>query len=174
MMTPHALVRTGFLAVALALAPVVHGAPPKQATIVLQDNTQIVGTVVELKNGIYRVKSKTLGDLRIPAERVARITFGSESKPADPLAGLHRAPTGEQDLLDGMLRSLMSNKAVMGKVEKLQQDKDMQAILDDPEIMKAIENRDFMKLLNNPKLRALMEKPEVQDITKDVGKKQSK
>jgi len=172
-MTPHPLIRACLLLVAvLAFSlPARAASPPRKATIVLQDETQIVGTVMSLKGGVYHVRSEALGELKIPAERVARITFGSDSsRPAAPLAGLEQAPTG--DLFDGVLKSLMSNQAVMGKVEKLQQDKDMQAILNDPEIMKAIENRDIMKLLNNEKLRLLMEKPAVKNITKDVGKTQ--
>lgn len=173
-MTPHPLVRVCLLLVAVFAfsLPACAASHPRKATIILQDETQIVGTIVSLKDGIYHVKSEILGELRIPAERVARITFGSNPKPALPLANLEQAPTG--DLLDGLLKSLMSNRTLMGKVEKLQHDKDIQAILNDPETMKAIENRDIMKLLNNEMLRSLMEKPAVRDITKDVGKTQSK
>jgi len=170
-MTPHPLVRACLLLVAVLAfsVPARAASHPRKATIVLQDETQIVGTVVSLKDGVYHVQSKALGELLIPAERVARITFGSNPKPALPLANLEQAPTG--DLLDGLLKSLMSNRTLMGKVEKLQQDKDVQAILNDPEIMQAIENRDIMRLLNNKKLRSLMEKPEIKDITKGVGKR---
>ena len=173
-MTPRPSIRACLLpAIVLSFSLSIQAASqPRKATIILQDETQIIGTVMSLKDGVYQVKSEALGELRIPAERVARITFGDQAKPAPLSAPLQEVPTG--DVLDGLLKTLMSNRTVMGKVEKLQQDKDIQAILNDPEIMQAIEQRDIMKLLNNKKLRSLMEKPEVKDITESVDKAQNK
>jgi hypothetical protein len=129
--------------------------------IVLTDNSVIVGEVVSLTNGVYTVKTSTLGTLKIDDSRIR--TIGN--KPGgvtSPQQGV-----GQQNLT-GLTQKMLSDGSIMQQIQALQSDPEFTEILQDETIMRAISSGDFNALMANPKILNLMKKSSVQTITKTV------
>ena len=60
--------------------------------------------------------------------------------------------------------SISSNAGLMTTILQLQNDPDLQAVLNDPELMMAIQEFDLEALQNNPKIQKLMLNPTVKSI----------
>ena len=61
--------------------------------------------------------------------------------------------------IQAMQQSIMANEQIMAMIMNLQDDPEIQAILQDPEIMNAVNAGDMNALLANPKFIKLMENP---------------
>ncbi len=65
-----------------------------------------------------------------------------------------------------MKERIMQDQTSMDLIRSLQNDPDMQALLNDPAIVRAVQAGDYGALLNNPALLKLLEKPQVKAIGK--------
>jgi hypothetical protein len=63
---------------------------------------------------------------------------------------------------------LISDEAVFKKIQALQDDPDIQAVLSDPALMDALRAGDLNAVTSNPKFMRLLENPAVQEIMKGV------
>jgi hypothetical protein len=70
-----------------------------------------------------------------------------------------------------ILKNLMGDPELMQKVQKLAEDPEFIAILDDPQIRKAIEDGNFLALSRHPKIWGLLNHPTVKGIAKDLQAK---
>ena len=140
-----------FLALAAAAAPVVNAAETRE--IELTDGSVITGEVVSLSEGIYTVRSATLGTLRIEASKIRVIRLPGSAGPGDARGQV-------KSLEDRML----GDSGIMNTIRALQNDPDIQKVLQDPEIMKAVQAGDFDALMSNPEFMKLLNKQPVQDI----------
>jgi len=152
-----------------------------EALIRLKDSSQVVGRIDALRDGVYHIKTKSLGVVKVPVAQIESIVFNpkpGELRAAAAAAAKPASPPGAAGgLLDvqWIVQALLSNEQVLGKVEKLAADPQIQAVLDDPEIMKAIEAHDFLSLFTNEKIRALTENPTIKEIGKGIpGAKDAK
>jgi hypothetical protein len=68
-----------------------------------------------------------------------------------------------------MQSSISSDPGMMTSILQLQNDPDMQAVLSDPELMRAIQSFDLQALQNNPKIQKLMRNSTVQNIQGKVN-----
>jgi hypothetical protein len=165
------------------------GSPPA-ALVRLKDKSQIAGRIVGLKDGVYEVRTESLGVVNVPESKVASITYERAAAPvvaggpetpaataatpedADPFdidLDLFRAGLATTGLdFEALLKSMAANPALMVKVEALRKDASLQAVMNDPAIMKAVQSGDLAALLNNEKIKALLENPNVQAVTQDV------
>lgn len=146
------LIAIGFFLVAM-------GAFPASATqrIELQDGTVLQGDILSFDGSTYDIRTESLGTVKIEKSKVRSIQM--EGTATGPQQGV-------QDLRSRMLSNPEALKMIMG----LQNDADVQAVLNDPEIMKASEAGDFDKLLSNPKFMKLLENPIIQEIGKGLLK----
>jgi hypothetical protein len=123
--------------------------------IELKDGSIITGEVVSLSNGMYTIKSDSLGTIKIQESKVSVIRAGSSSQAAG-----------------GQVRSLqdkmMSDQEIMGLIQSLQNDPEFKKILEDPEVLKAVNAQDIPALLANPKFIHLLNNSTVQEIQKKV------
>ena len=140
---------------ALSAATVVNAAETQE--IELTDGSMINGEVVSLSEGIYTIKSATLGTLRIEASKIRVIRLTGPAATNDARGQV-------KSLEDRMLE----DRGIMDTIRALQADPDLQKILQDPEIMKAVQSGDIDFLMKSPDFMKLLNKESVQDINKKL------
>ena len=155
------------LAVALlGLAVGVLAAP----TIELKDGSRIQGEILGVDNGVYTVRSPSIGTVHVAQSNIARIVYDGDS------ANGARVPGKSSARDDGSLTRdiqqlqtrLTQDPAAMQSIMSLQSDPQIQAILNDPAIVKAIQDGDYMSLLGNAKIQALESNEHLQQLLQQV------
>jgi len=149
----------GFLLMGLLVQNVCAG---EISVIELKDGSVISGEVVSFDGNIWIIESASMGRLEIEAAKVVSI----RSQAAGASAG--NQVTASQ--MQSMQQSIMTDEQLMTMIMGLQNDPEVQAILQDPEIMKAVEANDMNALLANPTFRRLMENAKVKEITREAIK----
>lgn len=91
------------------------------------------------------------------------------AKPAPTSSAAPSTPTGDdaksrQEQVNTRVQSMMMNEDFFDKVTGLGQSTEMDAVMNDPEVMNAIQNLDYDYLMNNPKMKELMESQGVKDL----------
>ena len=130
--------------------------------IELKDGSIITGEVVSLNNGIYTIKSGTLGSLKVEESKVNVI------RPKSPPRGPGAAQNNTGSEATSLQHKLMSDQEIMGMILSLQNDPDFKKLLEDPEVMKAVSEGNIAALTANPKFMKLLGNPTVQEIQKKV------
>ncbi len=190
LMVRHATLLAGILAV------VATGSLSAQQVIQLKDQTLIRGKVLEMTNDTYRIKTTSMGEVKVPASQVLSIvTEGAAPPPAiregtpagrpaahaprpapRPAAPAAPAPPpsrtdnlrDQQQQVNTRVQSMMMDGNFLTKVTSLQDSEEMADILGDPEVMNAIQSGDYQFLMNNEKMQRLMNSQVIQDILGDV------
>jgi len=134
--------------------------------IQLIDGGTILGEVISQSNGVYIVKSNSLGTVKINESqiRVIRLTSGS-SREKEIVNSPGRSVSPQ---IESLQKSIMDNKEVMGLIMSLQNDPEMQALLKDPDIMAAVQSGDIAALMSNPKFMNLLNNTKIKEIQKKV------
>jgi hypothetical protein len=131
--------------------------------IVLKDGSVLTGEVVSLANGMYTVRSDSLGTIKLEESKVRAI----RERPAAPGGALASNNSAAAADATSLQEKMMSDQEIMSKIRSLQDDPEFQALLQDPKIMQAVNAGDvaalsadprFMKLLNNPTVRDIQNK----------------
>jgi hypothetical protein len=138
------------------------GALANAEQIVLKDGSTINGEVVSLQSGSYKVKTESLGVITLQQHQVKSIRHGAGS--AQPSASSISQIQASQSAVQSLQSSISSDPGMMTNILQLQNDPDMQAVLSDPELMRAIQSFDLQALQNNPKIQKLMSNSTVQGI----------
>ncbi len=126
--------------------------------IVLQDGSRIQGEVISMNGGQYQIRTDMLGVVDVASSKIRSIeSGGSLSAPAAS------APQANPSL-EALQSKLSSDQGIMQMVLQLQSDPDMQAVLNDPEVMRAVQSFDLQALQSNPKIQKLMRNQKIQSI----------
>jgi hypothetical protein len=146
------LFKTCFTAVLLGFVSGVLASP----MIELKDGSRIEGEIQSIENGVYTVLSPSLGTVHVAQSNIARIVYSGNDSNAASSSGKSPARDGAlaNDIQQVQSR-LAQDPAAVQSIMNLQSDPQIQAILNDPAIVKAIEDGDYMSLLGNPKIQAL-------------------
>jgi len=123
--------------------------------IELRDGSSITGEVVSLNNGIYTIKSESLGTVKIEESKVSVIRQKSSTQGAG----------GEARSLQN---KMMNDEEIMSLIQSLQNDPEFKKILEDPDVLKAVNAGDIPALMANPKITKLLNNRTVQEIQKKV------
>jgi hypothetical protein len=124
--------------------------------IELIDGSTITGEVSSLSNGVYIIKSESLGTIKLEESKIRAIRSKSTGANAE-----------QAQETRGLQEKMLSDKEVMGLILSLQNDPDFKKALEDPVIMKAVNDGDiasltanpaFMKLLNNATVKEIQQK----------------
>jgi hypothetical protein len=129
--------------------------------IELKDGSIITGDVVSLSNGMYTIKSDSLGTVKIEESKVNVI----RPKSSPQGAGAAKSAGGEALSLQN---KMMNDQEIMGMIQSLQNDPEFKKILEDPEVLKAVNEGDTAALMANPKFTKLLNNTTVQEIQKKV------
>ena len=148
-----------FLMLYLLLPAVVYSGEMRE--IVLVDNSVILGELISLDNGIYKIKTATLGNLEVKEDNIKTIRSGPSV-----MTGNVTAP-GQQEIL-AMQQRMMADGNILQQILNLENDPDFQEIFQDEVVMQAINAGDLNALMTNPKIIKLMEKSSVQEINMNL------
>jgi hypothetical protein len=134
--------------------------------IELVDGGVILGEIISQGDGVYVVRSDSLGTLKVKESQIRLIRVGFESSAEKEIVS---APKGAvSSRIQSLQKSMMNNDEVMGLVLSLQKNPKMQELLKDPDIMKAVSAGDITTLMSNPKFIELLNNPEIKEIQKKV------
>ena len=148
-----------FLLLFMTLPVAVHAGELQE--IVLIDGSIIVGELVSLTNGIYTIKTATLGDIKVEDARVETIRNKSGRMEGSVEASI------QQEIM-AIQQKIIGDESIIQLILALQNDPDCQDILQDESIMKAISSGDLNSLMTNPKIVKLMNNSSVQEIKRRV------
>ena len=125
-------------------------------TIELKDGSRIQGEIQGIENGVYTVVSPSIGTVHVAQSSIARIVYSGDASSAAATSAKSSAhdETLTREIQQQTAR-LAQDPAAMQSIMSLQSDPQIQAILNDPAIVKAIQEGDFMSLLGNAKIQAL-------------------
>jgi len=152
-------IRTVLFPVFLALGVIVAAVNASEMReIELTDGTVIAGEIVSFSNGVYMVRSASLGTIQIEGSKIRTIRArGSAGSP------------GAGNQVKSLQEKMAGSGEIMGTIEALRSDPDFQEVLRDPEIMKAVQAGDLSSLTANPKFMKLLNKQAIQQIEKELG-----
>ena len=155
------------LILGLALSPFCFA---EEQTITLRDGTIVKGEVLQMADGIYSVKSSSMGVTQIKAEQVASIS-AINSVPNNTLNNLvnpSATPPASQGSVESQVNqlqtSIVSNPALMAEIQQLASDPDVIKLISNPAIMQAATTKDVNALKNNPAAQELMQNPKVKAL----------
>ncbi|MFZ5571838.1 MAG: hypothetical protein ACOZF0_15665 [Thermodesulfobacteriota bacterium] len=135
--------------------------------IELSDGSVITGEVLSLNNGVYKIRTATLGDLTVEESKVLVIR-----SPGDSFAGGKAVSTASSDRspdIHALQQEMMNDRQVMDMIQSLQDDPQFKEVMADPAIMQAVNSGDVEALMNNPKFLELMQNATVKDIQERVA-----
>ena len=134
-------------------------------TIELKDGSRIEGEIQSIDNGVYTVLSPSIGTVHVAQSNIVRIVYGGDvSNAAGPA---NKSPARDDASTRGIQQlqtHLVQDPAAMQSIMSLQSDPQIQAVLNDPAIMKAIQEGDYMSLLGNAKIQALESNEHLQQL----------
>ncbi len=133
----------------------------------LTDGTVIHGRLVSYANGVYTISSKTLGTVKIGEDKIKSSHRAGEAASAQPSA--QSAGGGYGADVQGMVTKMQGDDEIMSLINSLKDDPEMQALLNDPEVMNAISSGNMSALMANPKIMELLNNPKVRQIQKKMG-----
>lgn len=135
--------------------------------IELKDGSRIVGEIQGIENGMYTVFCPSIGTVHVAQSNISRIVYDGDASAAvassDRPAAHDNALTGDIQRIEA---NLAQDPASLQSIVSLQSDPQIQALLNDPVIMKAIQDGDFTSLMNNPKIQALENNERVKQLVR--------
>ena len=141
--------------------------------ITLKDGSIIKGKVVRLVNGIYTLETSNLGQINVPESTILSIVLprvmNSQNQQAIGSTALQKEQLKNQ--VQQMQGSILSDPELMGDLQDMVKDKEIQAMLSDPKLLSAILSYDPEKLQNNQNVQRLMQNPKIQNLMNKVYQK---
>ena len=132
--------------------------------ITMKDGSSVSGEVISLSNGLYQIKTPSLGLLSIRQSEVLSIqAAGAGTTTSTSTPGLDMAQVKK------LQQSLLNDPDVMQMIQTLQNDPQFKAVMRDPAIMKAVQSGDLNALSQNPKMKALMNHSAVKSLSRGLG-----
>jgi len=162
-----------FLAAFIAAgASLVLGA--QQSRIELKDGSVFEGEVVSFSDGKYTVQSPSLGTLRIEKSKVLAIR-GANAAAGAPLISKKDMASLDTNAVQSEVQKLqpaiLGDPEIMKSLPAMLSNPDIQALLQDPEMVKAAKTMDIKTLLANEKFIKLVNSPAIKEINQKVKAK---
>ena len=137
-----------------------------KSKVELTDGSVIEGEMISLENDVYRIKSDSLGEVKINSSKVRSITAAGASAGATERNTSPANPDIDA-VVDNLQLSAAASPEKTQALTDLLSDPEIKDILDDPEIMGQVSSRDvqslsknkkFVNLLNNSRLKQAKDK----------------
>lgn len=128
----------------------------EEMLIKCKDGVVVRGEVVSMQNGVYNVKSRTLGELSVHSEDVVSMTNVQEEA--------YAAPNQE-----AVKKQILGNPEIMASIQDLAKDQSVVDMFSDPAVRAAIMRQDVEYLQQNEKFKQFMNKTSVQGIVQSVA-----
>ena len=120
--------------------------------ITLTDGTRIHAEVLSLHNGVYTIRSATLGTIELARAKI--VTIDQKNAKSEEIDQTYAA----------LKADVMANPEALNGIMALQNDPEVRTLLNNPEILKAIQSLDLNALSNDPQILQFMQRPEVRQI----------
>jgi hypothetical protein len=143
--------------------------------IELADGSVVRAEVLSYANGVYQLRSDTLGNFSLHDDKVRSIRSQAaggqqgngfknpvDAKNRNELQGIDRQQVQSQ--VQNLTNRMMSDPETMQMIQQLENDPSVQQVLKDPELMRAISQQDLARLSQDPKIQSLMNSRAVGDI----------
>jgi hypothetical protein len=134
------------------------GAAADHREIILNDGSVISGEIMSSDGNRYTIKSSSLGTVEIDSSEISVIQAPSSKDNASQVPRISSAE------LSSMQEKLAKNPDIMRLIESVQHDPQVQAILQDPQLMQSLMAGDTQALINSPQFNALMNNPAIRQI----------
>ncbi len=139
----------------------------EKSRIELTDGSSITGEVMEMREGSYRIKSDSLGEIRIPSSRVRSIVSGtsashSSGKPSQGI--LSAVPDNPQ--IESIQKEIASDPKMVELIQTLMSDPELMNTLNDPVMIDKINRGDTASLENDKGFQKIMANPKVREIVR--------
>ena len=142
--------------------------------IVLNDNSIIVGEIVEMRDGVYRIKTTAMGEVQVRADQINSMTANNSSQvqildQEPPASHNPRQPDSanyshQQEHVNSRVRSMAMNEDYLENLMDLSGSSEMLSVMSDPEVMDAISRNDYEFLMNNEKMKNLMDSQGIRSL----------
>ena len=141
--------------------------------IILKDGSRIRGDVQSMQNGMYQVRTDSMGTIQLNSGQRRpqyRFPIGSQAPGGSAGSGSASAPgsSSTKSAIDSIKSNIVRSPGLMSTIMELQNDPQMQAVLADPEVMRAVQNFNLQALSSNPKIKALMKNAKIRRINNAV------
>jgi len=128
----------------------------------LIDGSTIYGEIVSFNAGVYTIKSRSLGTLKVAESDIREIRVNSANKKTMNPAGPDNASIDSE--IQALQKGMQNDQEIMAIISSLQNDPDFQKIMSDPDILNAVNSGDIAALISNPKFMSLLNNQKIQDI----------
>jgi len=133
----------------------------------LNDGSTVYGEILSFNDGIYTVKSSSLGTIKVDESDIREIRVQSgNTKDREYASPANSSISSEVQSLQTLMEN---NQDIMAIIFSLQNDPDFQDIMSDPGILNAVNSGDIAALISNPKFMSLMNNHKVQEIQKKLA-----
>ena len=160
------LFRLFIIVTAANLALCAHAQSTK--VITLKNGSVIKGTVLQLADGVYTLKTDNLGNFSVAESEI--VSIAEEPAPVPPDTG-NTATASLKGQVQEMQTSLLSDPEVMTEIQNIMQDPEIRGVLSDPAFMSAVMSYDPKQIQQNEKTQYLLQNPKFQSLMKKVRKK---
>lgn len=145
-------------------------------TIRLLDGSSLKGEVISLQNGVYTIRTPSLGLLILDDARVISISPGSQDPRSPDMGSQEKSGGGgildtfmESIELDAIKERMMRDVDIMAAILELHNDPQLKKVLADPEIMRAVRNLDIEALTSNSKFKRLLDNLKIKKIQGQIS-----
>ncbi|MFA5073142.1 MAG: hypothetical protein WC539_04520 [Nitrospirota bacterium] len=128
--------------------------------IEMKDGSVLTGEVLSLNNGMYTIKSESLGIIKIEEAKIRSLQT--------PALNAGKPLNSSSQEVQSLQNTMMNNKEIMAMIQSLQDDPDFKKLLEDPKIMHAVTTGDVATLSADPRFKKIMNNPTVREIQKKV------
>ena len=134
-----------------------------RSQVQLLDGTLIQAEIISFSNGVYKLRSESLGTISVAEDRVQSIRPNKSQISGTP-AQLETAdpPVGQK--VQGLQQKLTSDPKTMEMLLDLRKDPSMIGVLNDKDLMRAIQQGNLSTVIKNPKIQKLMKSKAVGDV----------
>ena len=131
--------------------------------IKLVDGSVIQAEIISFSNGVYKLRSESLGTLSIAEDRVQSIRPNKSQTP-EMLEKLESLDPSVGKKVQGLQQKLASDPKTMEMLLDLGNDPSMIGVLNDKDLMRAIQQGNLSTVIKNPKIQKLMKSKAVGDV----------
>ncbi len=131
--------------------------------ITLKDGSVLKGHVVQLRDGIYTIKTSNIGEIEINEDDILNISSSEaaakkkqmqrSSKTLNPTMGIKK-----------MQENLMADPNIMSGVQSMLEDDEIKALLSDPKLINDVMSFDPEKIGQNENVNKLLQHPDMQRL----------
>ena len=131
--------------------------------IKLVDGSVIQAEIISFSNGVYKLRSESLGTISVEEKRVQSI-LPNKSQISGTPAQLETADPLVGQKVQGLQQKLTSDPKTMEMLLDLGNDPSMIGVLNDKDLMRAIQQGNLSTVIKNPKIQKLMKSKAVGDV----------